>query len=67
MKHVSKIIPGVLEEIKRTQKERYLKLYQKYDGNFEKMSKLGNSKRTAEELAELAVFYNVKNSIEGVV
>lgn len=67
MQRVSKIIPNVLANIHTAQRDRYMKRFEQYGGDFEKMSKYGDSNRTAQELSELAVFFDVNPETEGAV
>jgi len=67
MKHIRNIIPGVLKKMFDTSKAGYLRLYQKYDGNFEKMSRDPGNKLSVAELTELAVMYEISPPAEGRV
>lgn len=59
MQHVKQIIPNVLSNIYDQQKAQYMRLFNKFNGDFEKMAKYGHSKRTAQELKDLTVIFGV--------
>lgn len=66
MQHVSKIIPNILANIHTAQRDRYMKLFEQYGRDFERMSKYGDSNRTAQELAELAVLFDARLATGGL-